>query len=731
MNPPSLKGKVDKMRHSFKFLAVLLLAVLVACSQQGSPESTINISIAANNSAISSQANRVDALSVELFSATVSGVDDTRVRWTVDNSQVILVNANSNTVKLVLPAVAADTPITLSAISLADDNARASIRLLVQKQAQQARIEFVSQPALTLSRNNMSQDIEVRVINAYGDVVPNAAVTFTSSNPSAIAVSTESNLKATVRAQNTEASSAVITARYEGLEAVTNVAIAETRSNSKFIERSFIQDRSATELKLHSNAFTQSLAMDDILISNSDVGLLNRVTSVRNQGDTVILGLSSASLAEAYEDLDIHAKADRIDVEAKLVGENTAIITSRSARGHIIDAHVTSDFHCYTDKDVEINLNITPPHISLHKSLDFEVNLDTHWFIVEKFNVLVNASAGIDVSAGAVTFDITGEVSGHCEYKLEKEISATVHLLALHFQAFYDATVGFEYHKSVTDASVTIAGPSAGVRASATFGFEYIKHRGWHTVFEKHVSGHLTPFHVSADYGCGFAYKFNPYLEVNMGYSVTLGTWWPIQLAKSKFAHFRVFANLEAKQPCQEPGTCGYEGAYWVAEAGLEASLEASLSKTFDICLGHIGIHHSLDLSAELSVEKSIHFGSPTLTLTSSAEESKVNQPITFDTSIANPLNHHHGFLSCWLDDHGNHHEMTYVVCDENGEVYSKGTVSADETSSFDWKPDKPGKYTIYTMLPSNYGSHYYTSNKRDVTVKENPIFGLIGTTSH
>lgn len=195
----------------------------------------------------------------------------------------------------------------------------------------EARIAFVSERSFVFSQRGDTAQLEAVVYDLDGRVDPSARVTWRSSDPAIVTVTSDGLVEAQV-----DFGSATILASYGSLQAeAATVLIAEVRPGTHVIpsDEVIAIDADETSVALRRTEATASIEAGDVVMSGDRAGLLVRVLDVMHEGDTVRMTTEPASLVDAFWRMQADLVGPSVRVELEVVEETADVLVLRATNG--------------------------------------------------------------------------------------------------------------------------------------------------------------------------------------------------------------------------------------------------------------------------------------------------------------------------------------------------------------------------------------------------------------
>jgi hypothetical protein len=250
------------------------------------------------------------------FTATVHNATNPAVTWSASGG---VLEAQGNTATFTMPLVFGErTDFTVTATSVEDPTKTASARITWKMEEGQVIVE----PEFVLfERQGEAVRLRARVVRADGTEVPNAQVTWSSSNPAAFAVDPDG----TVRALGQVGDSAIIMATYQDfLAGFATVAMASLKPGAKRLQAEMVLAVDLPrDLQDPGLIFTQTFSVDVTPEAGTRLAVGDRllvpalgnllpveVKEIQQLPDRYRLQVTLTPLTEVFERLEVRIAPD-------------------------------------------------------------------------------------------------------------------------------------------------------------------------------------------------------------------------------------------------------------------------------------------------------------------------------------------------------------------------------------------------------------------------------------
>lgn len=487
----------------FSFYAMIVLAMLLAACSTSSNQFTSSqpsIQISAENL---ENGATVPEFSMVQFSATITGADS-RLEWSVNSSEARLIDNDSRndpynyTVSVLVPS--ADIATLVVTATDTATNTQESFSLNVRANQSDRRIVFTTSPSILIPNKATSRVLEARVLNAKNQPV-DAAITFTSSNPQAISVTADTAQNATVHVLSNEASSAVITARYDGLEATTVVVFATLAEGAYYVAADAIQSANANQVTLSRNAATEALAVGDVVVSDGAYGLGDRITALEVQDNTVVLTVENARPEHIYDSISTDVQVPVAHIEAKLVGDGNGIVTSYSPNGELMGQTLIDGSTCTTADGTNTELALEGTDITLKTDVvsDFQYEA-SRYYGTTKFKLVLKTTTDLKITSGKMTFNNASGKEISCTVDLGVSEVPVTQISPFCVGIYYQANIALAAKGTHADNKLVVENAfTANFKNTAEVGVNYTYNDGWKSISQVDEAGIEHTYNASAD----------------------------------------------------------------------------------------------------------------------------------------------------------------------------------------------------------------------------------------
>jgi len=338
-------------------------------------------------------------------------------------------------------------------------------------------LRFVSDQSVILSEERTETGLEVEVVDGEGQPIPGAEVTWSSDAPELFSVTGESPLTAVVRARGQAPAYGTVTARYGEQEARAVVLLATPTASTVVIDSRRVLARNREEVLLERTPATEALVPGQIVVSGELAGVLARIVSVSPETGAVRLQVVSASLVEAFEELEVSTEGEAVELRIRL-GEKHSFLERYNARGQLVARDLLDGIECKTESNTPAPVEVKGGSVDLRTRLRLQSDLSIEDYEVRNFLLGFIGSVELTGRTGSVEFrtDIGGSVE--CSLELGNFSTPGVPLSVLSLSLNFPVTVGVEASADFDGPSFKITGPwgragatlRAGIRYTSTVG---------------------------------------------------------------------------------------------------------------------------------------------------------------------------------------------------------------------------------------------------------------------
>ena len=673
------------------------------------------------------------------FTATVSNSNDKTVDWTVNGGSL---SGSGLTVTYTAPEFPAFASYELTVSSTKEPNIFKTANITITKS--QAKIEIASS-SLIFTKVGASRQISARVLDDSGTPVPNARLSWSSSNPAELSVS-ETGLVTS----KTDVGSAVITAKYQDLPPAHIVASAvELGPNTFFVQDDLVLNLTVIEsqafetltfpqritVELRRTPETEALSKNTILVSGPESGLIHKIASTSLNAASVVLTASLVNMTDAFKAMNIN-----VDVpgEPYLVSvEDAAISLTSQSTGVTTQASLTENCKFIAGNPIKIEIKGTKFTFPLRSN--FMVNYEIENFSVKSLSVIVKLTAGIEGQLGELT--LANQFSGGfvCEIELTPIPAIAVAAGPFIFGLSGTPTFGFEASATLTAGGVTVIGPKASAEVTTRSGFSVDNINGFKVINDDPITtSKLTAFDLTTKTG-DLTLDGKVFLALKGGLSVYLGA----PLGTLKFITLKAFAgaNLNIKPPFL-PEKESYTSPLWKVGLGISGDLNELQNniESFNAFLTRWGLAGGGNVKGVLNLilfELFIPFAnSPSISLDIPTGTNLVkNSPSTFKViameTTSSPVEPGAAI-------------SLYRFSEGKKTLLAKGVIRDQGKADLSWTPtdEDIGKHSIRVEMTNDVISEFfpYASNNIEVNVGDarpdlviknqviSPLQGAVGT---
>lgn len=439
------------------------------------------------------------------------------------------------------------------------------------------RIEFVSDRTIFFSSTGQQSDLLVQVLDANGEELPDATVTWISSDPSAVAIEATGPLSAQVTRLGNFDGTITVTAFHDDslLEAQAFIVHA-VLSNETIYLPSLLQSRSGTgsrmleplvldiqgdrfsvhDIVLRRTPETAAIGAGDILLSGDLAGIMVEVLSVSVNPNSVSVQVQPATFTQAFEELDFDAEQDFLEVGFDSLGDDTLMTVRSLPDGRLIESRVLHNLNLLDrltcegdlDKDQEIDVSRLSFNSALKASLKLKIvnrQLETLFFDI---------SGELKAFAGAkLEIDTTLLAQAQCSVALPDIRSPSFPMGPLSFEVILNPQI-FLGAAAAAQGKIEASTPTLEMALTGNARLEYVPGSGWQTSggfgFEKQSD---PAFSLQASSSLGVAgstgLRTNAQLNILLGRRFLLSA----RLLSAEFMEFTAALNGSFSFPMPSP----------------------------------------------------------------------------------------------------------------------------------------------------------------------------------
>lgn len=334
-------------------------------------------------------------------------------------------------------------------------------------------IRFTSDQGIILTGPGDRYQLTAEVVTPDGHRANNEVQRWRSSNPSVVSV----NAGGTVTA-HAGTGSAVITVSATGATPqAAQVMVAQPAPGTVLVPTGAVLAAKPEQITLRRASLTSALKAGQILVSNGRPGggLLARVVSVSVEGQAVSVATESASLAQAFTALSIHAVS-------------APVTTSLSASE--VGTVAALKIKCKLTTGLD-SVSLTGWGVSVPATITLDTPLTARAGVVDQFQLAVRATLPVTVNTGTVVIAAAGKAEATCELPgLRLALPTPVFLgpVELTGDAMPSPGVGVSFDGG---AGLSLPGPVLSDTVTAFDGISYSAGRGWQPV-DDNSPGHIT-----------------------------------------------------------------------------------------------------------------------------------------------------------------------------------------------------------------------------------------------
>ena len=398
----------------------------------------------------------------QTFTATVSGTSDDRVTWSATGGSI---SGSGSTVTYSAPDVVGEYAVLVTSVRDPTSSASASVAVTTEPEAGTSRIEIVSDASILLTGAGDASAIVARVIDADGQLIEGASLTFTSNDPDDVEVDRDGIVTA-----RTDAAYTTITVASGSLAPrFVTVAVARPLTETRLVPDAAVLtiDADGGRASLARTADTEALATGDILVSNA--GLLSRVISVATEADSVEVTLAAVTLEEAFERVVIRGVSEPVTFDTTITGDTIAVSSDDRRIGRL--ALSISSLRCVNEVGAAVGVSLQGMSLSIASSPTAAFDYDSDIGILE---ISIADAPTLSASVGTIEVGIGGEFGFSCSLDLPKiDVYLASFWGLVSVTGSLTPTIGFEGRVGYDGPSIGFTGPSAEAKADLLAGLRY------------------------------------------------------------------------------------------------------------------------------------------------------------------------------------------------------------------------------------------------------------------
>jgi hypothetical protein len=630
-------------------------------------------------------------------------------------------------VTVVLLITSAILGLTAGATSAAAPQPKTPINRTAQatsthKKTDEAAITFTSQESVILTKSGDKYRLRAVFVGSNGKSTQRG-IKWTSSNPNEVSVSSHGVVKAHVAV-----GSATITASHSGAAPQTaSVIVAPPSHGTIIVPTPDVVSASSNQAVLQDNSATAGIAPGDIVVGGSGSGLLASVTRVEQEGSTLVLSTTSASLPSAFQQLNINVKSTTTQGVMTVANGHASVRLRNAADDDGLQLVPGDSFSCETPPDDDqtpepaddppadspVSLSYAGPSISYPVSLNLVAELQTSGSAVQYFSLGVQATIPITIETGSLTYGFTADEKIECTSNLDPiDIPTPLWIGPVEIDGTVTPVIGVDAEASAS-AMLTVTGPTLASTLSATAGIDY-SDGTWQTLSNFPTpSLQFTPAGTSVS--AGVSVSVSPFFELDAGFSASLGGVWNILTTNVAYVRAEGDFDLSDSLNSSLPNSMSpflYTVPSWSATLKLSAGPELMLSGPVADLFQDMGVQLPTFQWDAAEVDYAIA-SSPSLSVSTSASDVTAGQPVTLTASLTSQT----------LSYSGDAVQFEGFL---NGETTMPSTPLAiaiveGDTSSAIWTPTTSGTYQIVAFVEDpnlgSFGLSYPSINDAQVTV--------------
>jgi hypothetical protein len=466
------------------------------------------------------------------------------------------------------------------------------------RRASGLRVVFISDQSVVLSGIGAEFQFTAKVEHQQESGVVAEAITWRSSAPDQVSVSSSGLATAHVAL-----GSATIYASAGGAQSeAAQVAVAEPGPKTVLLPSTDVLAKDGASVQLRDTSQTGRIAVGDILVSGNRGGLLGKVTEVSKGPNGLMVSVVPSSLAHAFSKLEVHAKSAPVramlTTPNKTTKKKSSVRTSASFKGKatpyvLVDDSDDDLVDCTSSSGSDVSVTLSGPSVSVPVDVQLVADLIISGFSVSSFELAVQVTVPVTITTGSITLSASGTASATCDLDVPSlDVPSPVFVGPIEIDGVITPTASVDVDADA-GGSITVAGPVVTDTASALDGIEYSSGAGWAPVETNTQSGPvLAP--SSSSYDTTLSATTTPDFRVDVGVDAVLGdcdldlctTLAGVDLA---FAEISGDLDFHLDSPLSDLAS-GYTGPVWGAGIQLSAGPEISLTGDLSELLSWIGL---------------------------------------------------------------------------------------------------------------------------------------------
>jgi hypothetical protein len=312
-------------------------------------------------------------------------------------------------------------------------------------------------------------------------VVTSAKISWSSSDPSAVSVSSSGLV--TARVSPGSATIAITSPGADG--AVADIAVAPAAPDTVVVASGDVVSNSTskgtTTSTLVSNPTTDAIRVGDRVVSGSAGGLLAYVHTTARSGSHVVLTTTPSSLDHAFTQLDINvggsARSATLDVKA---GAASVVLPGGRVVAQLPAAET---FTCTNDVPGDEPVQLSGANLTAPVTFQSIARLQSTTAGIQLFELGVHVSIPVSVLTGAVLVNTPGEVDSTCSTVLSQvEAASPVWIGPVEVAPTIVESNGIEVSGYTSSEPLGLTGPAMTADFTTSYGVEWTHAEGWEPI---------------------------------------------------------------------------------------------------------------------------------------------------------------------------------------------------------------------------------------------------------
>ena len=421
--------------------------------------------------------------------------------------------------------------------------------------------------------------------------------------------------------------------------AEATVIIAQPASNTVMVDSSLILSKSASQAVLANTPATAQIKTGDIIASGNKAGLLVKVNSVQNSGNTLLVNTTPVSLPEAFKNLNINISS--LPVTLTLVVSNgRASLVSPTGQVMPLNRAALGGFTCVDDKSGSaVQANYTGPTVTLPVPTNLHLELSTTgstlppFYSLQSFSLLVHMQIPAKLTFGSINFSAANNVGFTCTMPIGSIDIPALDIGPFTIGGHLAAELGVKVD-ATANGQYTITLPTIADTLTADDGVEWNSTSGWQAITNNSSSGQTvtTP---GSEFSSSIEGSVGAYLDCKAGIDLSTllgGDLGGVDLA---YAEIAGTMNLGIQAPFNVTSN-GYTGPKWAAKLEVTAGPTLQISGSITQLFNYLGL--STNLGSWNLYDQSYPLGqSPMPVIQASQSQITPGTPVTFTLTAVPP----------------------------------------------------------------------------------------------